>query len=87
MSDAPITATGALSIALAALSGLVGIAYRGVLSRLDAADKRHDADTQSLWSAVEKQREDIKDLLKVVVTKDDLRRSEDRIVQAVRPAG
>ncbi len=87
MSDAPITASGALGVALAAVSALSGIAYRSVVSRIEAAEKRNEQENQQLWGAVEKQREDIKELLKVVVTKDDLRRSEDRIVQAVRPGG
>lgn len=86
MSDAPITATGALGVALAAVSGLAGLAYRSVLARIEAMEKRHDQDSSAVWNEFTTQRNDIKDLIGKVATKEDLARAEDRIVKAVRPA-
>jgi hypothetical protein len=69
------------------IAALTGLAYTSVISRIQRNEELREQDMAAVWKAIDEQRADTKKMLAEMVTKDDLRRAEDRLIAALRPAG
>lgn len=70
--------------ALTVIVGLIGAVYASVTGRIARVEKRQEDESAAVWGAIDGQREDTKTILREMTTKDDLRASEQRIMQAFR---
>lgn len=73
--------------AFTVIAALSGLAYASVISRIQRNEELREQDMTAVWKAIDEQRADTKKLLSEMVTKEDLRRAEDRLIAALRPAG
>jgi hypothetical protein len=60
---------------------LASVAYALLLGRITRIETQADKDRDATWHAID----EIRNRLAEVVTKDDLRHTENRIVSAMRP--
>jgi hypothetical protein len=73
--------------AFTVIAALTGLAYTSVISRIQRNEELREQDMAAVWKAIDEQRADTKKMLAEMVTKEDLRRAEDRLIAALRPAG
>lgn len=75
-----------LAGAAAVISALAGLAYSNVLDRIKRNEDQRERDLEAVWSAIDEQRKDTKEILTSMVTKEDLNRSTDQLIKALSPA-
>lgn len=75
-----------LAGAAAVISALAGLAYSNVLDRVKRNEDQRERDLEAVWSAIDEQRKDTKEILASMVTKEDLNRSTDQLIKALSPA-
>lgn len=75
--------TGAIGLAGAFLAA----AYALLLTRITKIEDRHDKEAVALWGEMGNIRRDLNQLASTVVTKDDLRHTENRIAALIKAGG
>lgn len=75
-----------LAGAAAVITTLAGLAYSNVLDRIKRGEDQRERDLEAVWSAIDEQRKDTKEILTSMVTKEDLNRSTDQLIKALSPA-
>lgn len=75
-----------LAGAAAVITTLAGLAYSNVLDRIKRDEDQRERDLEAVWSAIDEQRKDTKEILTSMVTKEDLNRSTDQLIKALSPA-
>ena len=75
-----------LAGAAAVITTLAGLAYSNVLDRIKRNEDQRERDLEAVWSAIDEQRKDTKEILTSMVTKEDLNRSTDQLIKALSPA-
>lgn len=75
------------SLVLGAIGSLAGLAYASLLARLSRVEQAHAEDNKAVWQAIEKQRDDMMEVVKSTATKSDLQHAEDRLAAAIAALG
>lgn len=70
--------------AFTVISALSSLAYASVVDRINRNEALREKDMAAVWNAIDEQREDTKAILAGMVTKDDLARSTDQLLSALR---
>lgn len=71
--------------AFSVITALTGLAYASVIERIKRNEDLREKDMTAVWHAIEEQRADTKKILSGMVTKDDLIRSTDQLLKALKP--
>jgi formiminotetrahydrofolate cyclodeaminase len=70
---------------MSVIGALSAMAYASVMGKIKSVDDQRKDDMEAVWDAIHEQRTDTKKILEHMITKDDLARSEDRLIRALRP--